>query len=155
MPRGAYAPAMKSVRDRHAVQIAGVESSRPMLFAQGFGCDQTMWSKVAPAFERSFKVVTFDYVGAGRSDRSAYDLARYSSLDGYAQDVLQICADLGLEDVTLVGHSVSAMIGILASVAEPDDSATSSSSHRRPDTSTTCRRIAAASLAETSTVCWT
>ena len=120
MPRAAYAPTMQSVRDRHAVQLAGVESSRPMLFAQGFGCDQTMWRMVAPAFERSFKVVTFDYVGAGRSDRSAYDLARYSSLDGYVQDVLEICSDLGLRDVTFVGHSVSAMIGILASIAEPD-----------------------------------
>ncbi len=90
-----------------------------MLFAHGFGCDQTLWRFVAPAFEDGFRVITFDYVGAGGSDRSAYDPERYATLDGYAQDVLEICRALDLEDVVLVGHSVSATIAILASIAEP------------------------------------
>lgn len=89
------------------------------MFLHGFGCDQTLWRFVAPAFERDFRVVTFDYIGAGASDRSAYDPARYATLQGYADDVLEICDALALEDVILVGHSVSASVAMLASIAEP------------------------------------
>jgi sigma-B regulation protein RsbQ len=91
-----------------------------MLFAHGFGCDQTLWRFVAPAFEADHRVITFDYVGAGASDRSAYDPQRYARLDGYADDIREICAALNLRDVVLVGHSVSAMIAVLAAIAEPD-----------------------------------
>ncbi len=91
-----------------------------MVFAHGFGCDQTLWRFVAPAFESDHRVVTFDYVGAGASDRSAYDPARYASLDGYADDILRICAALDLRDVILVGHSVSTMIAVLASIVAPE-----------------------------------
>jgi len=91
-----------------------------MLFAHGFGCDQNMWRYVAPAFERDFRTVLFDHVGAGRSDLSAYDATKYSSLAGYATDVLDICEALDLRDVVFVGHSVSAMIGMLASLEQPD-----------------------------------
>jgi sigma-B regulation protein RsbQ len=100
--------------------VTGRFDGRPMLFAHGFGCDQTLWRFVAPAFERDHRVITFDYVGAGASDRSAYDAERYASLDGYAQDVLAICHALDIEDVVLVGHSVSATIAILAAIEEPD-----------------------------------
>lgn len=91
-----------------------------MLFAHGFGCDQHMWRYVAPRFEDEFRVVLFDHVGSGKSDLSAYDPQRYSSLSGYADDVVAICSELGLRDVVFVGHSVSAMIGVLAAVAEPE-----------------------------------
>ena len=91
-----------------------------MLFAHGFGCDQNMWRYVAPAFEDEYRVVVFDHVGAGRSDLSAYDRLKYSSLDGYAADILELCRELELDDVIFVGHSVSAMMGILAAAAEPD-----------------------------------
>ena len=90
-----------------------------MLFAHGFGCDQNMWRDVWPAFADEYRVVLFDHVGAGRSDLSAYDPARYATLGAYAEDVLGICRELELEDVIFVGHSVSAMIGALAAVAEP------------------------------------
>jgi sigma-B regulation protein RsbQ len=90
-----------------------------MLFAHGFGCDQAMWRDVAAAFEDDFRVVLFDHVGAGRSDLSAYDPAKYSTLSGYAQDVVEIGRALDLEDAIFVGHSVSAMIGALASIAAP------------------------------------
>jgi sigma-B regulation protein RsbQ len=90
-----------------------------MLFAHGFGCDQNMWRFVAPEFEDEYKVVVFDHVGAGRSDASAYDAVKYGSLHGYAADVLEICRELELHDVVFVGHSVSAMIGVLAAVEEP------------------------------------
>jgi sigma-B regulation protein RsbQ len=90
-----------------------------MVFAHGFGCDQNMWRFVAPEFEDEFKVVLFDHVGAGASDASAYDPVRHSSLRGYAIDVLDICHELGLQNVVFVGHSVSAMIGVLAAVEEP------------------------------------
>jgi sigma-B regulation protein RsbQ len=91
-----------------------------MLFAHGFGCDQNMWRFVAPAFEDDYRVVRFDYVGSGASDLSAYDERRYSALDGYAQDVLDVVHALDLREVVFVGHSVSAMVGVLAANREPD-----------------------------------
>jgi sigma-B regulation protein RsbQ len=90
-----------------------------MLFAHGFGCDQSMWRLVTPAFADDHRIVLFDHVGAGGSELSAYDSARYASLQGYADDVLEICRALELEDVVLVGHSVSAMIAVLAANADP------------------------------------
>lgn len=104
---------------RNNVHVLG-QSTQPMLFAHGFGCDQNMWRYVTPAFEQSFKIVLFDYVGCGRSDLSAYDPERYATLDGYASDVLDIIHALDLRDVIFVGHSVSSMIGLLASLREPD-----------------------------------
>ena len=91
-----------------------------MLFAHGFGCDQNMWRHVAPAFEKDYQVVLFDYVGTGKSDLSAYDPQRYGSLEGYAKDIVEICEALDLRDVILVGHSVSSMIGVLAIREAPD-----------------------------------
>jgi sigma-B regulation protein RsbQ len=90
-----------------------------MVFAHGFGCDQHMWRFVAPAFEDGFRTVLFDYVGAGASDLGAYDPDRYATLDGYARDVVEICEALDLRDAVFVGHSVSSMIGVLASLAAP------------------------------------
>jgi sigma-B regulation protein RsbQ len=91
-----------------------------MMFAHGFGCDQNMWRYVAPAFEDRFRVVLFDHVGAGGSDLRAYDSQRYSTLSGYAEYVLEIGEELGLKDAVFVGHSVSAMIGLLASLKAPN-----------------------------------
>jgi sigma-B regulation protein RsbQ len=104
---------------RNNVRVSG-RGTQPMLFAHGFGCDQHMWRFVAPAFEADYRVVLFDYVGSGKSELSAYDADRYSSLDGYAQDVLDIIHALDLRDVIFVGHSVSSMIGVLAANREPD-----------------------------------
>ncbi|HEX2273688.1 MAG TPA: alpha/beta hydrolase [Acidimicrobiales bacterium] len=105
---------------RNNVTVSGDPAGRPMVFAHGFGCDKNMWRFVAPAFEDRFRTVVFDYVGAGGSDLTAYDPARYGSLDGYADDLLDICAALDMRDVVFVGHSVSAMVGVLAAIAEPD-----------------------------------
>jgi sigma-B regulation protein RsbQ len=105
---------------RNRVTDRGVPSGRPMLFAHGFGCDQEMWRFVAPDFEVDHRVVLFDHVGSGKSDLSAYDPDKYGSLDGYAQDVVDICRELGLSDVVFVGHSVSSMIGVLAYRKAPE-----------------------------------
>jgi sigma-B regulation protein RsbQ len=105
---------------RNNVTVSGREDGQPMLFAHGFGCDQNMWRHVAPAFADEYRIVLFDHVGAGGSDLSAYEPGRYASLDGYADDVLEICAELGLERVIFVGHSVSAMVGVLAAKREPE-----------------------------------
>ena len=104
---------------RHHISISG-SGEQPMLFAHGFGCDQNMWRYVAPAFNERYKVITFDYIGCGKSDVSAYDPHRYGDLHGYADDILQICKALDLRDVIFVGHSVSSMIGVLAATREPD-----------------------------------
>ena len=90
-----------------------------MVFAHGFGCDQNMWRHVAPAFESDFRTVLFDHVGAGQSDLSAYEPAKYASLSGYAADLVEIGRELDLADAVFVGHSVSSMIGILASLQAP------------------------------------
>jgi sigma-B regulation protein RsbQ len=108
----------QNIRSRNNVNVTG-KGAQPMMFAHGFGCDQNMWRFVAPAFEDDYKVVLFDYVGAGKSDLSAYNLERYSTLNGYAEDIIDICKALQLRNVILVGHSVSGMIAVLASLREP------------------------------------
>jgi len=109
----------EAVLARNNVKVFG-RGSQPMLFAHGFGCDQNMWRFVTPAFQSDYRIVLFDYVGSGNSDLGAYDAARYSSLDGYAQDVLDVCHALELREVIYVGHSVSGVIGVLASNREPN-----------------------------------
>jgi sigma-B regulation protein RsbQ len=110
---------MTDVLTRNNVKVTG-SGSQPILFAHGFGCDQNMWRYVAPSFEEDYRVIVFDYVGSGGSDLSAYDSARYATLDGYAQDILDICEALDLHDVILVGHSVSSMVAVLAANREPE-----------------------------------
>ena len=109
----------QDIAKRNNVHVTG-RGSQPMLFAHGFGCDQNMWRFITPAFESHYKTVLFDYVGAGKSDINAYHDKRYSTLDGYARDILEICTALDLRDVILVGHSVSSMICMLAAIAEPE-----------------------------------
>jgi sigma-B regulation protein RsbQ len=108
----------KAPLQRNNVHVSGT-GPRTMVFAHGFGCDQNMWRDVAREFESDWRVVLFDHVGAGRSDLSAYDPAKYSRLDGYADDVVEIGRALGLEGAVFVGHSVSAMIGALACIKAP------------------------------------
>lgn len=107
------------ILQRNNVRVSG-SGVKTIMFSHGFGCDQHMWSDVAERFEQDFKVVLFDHMGAGRSDLTAYDLAKYASLDGYASDVVEIGRALELQDAIFVGHSVSAMIGALASLKAPD-----------------------------------
>ena len=104
---------------RNNVVERGVPDGQPMLFAHGFGCDQEMWRFVWPAFAETHRVVLFDHVGYGGSDAAAFDPSRYSTLAGYAGDVVAIVDELDLRDVVFVGHSVSAMIGVLAAIARP------------------------------------
>lgn len=105
---------------RNNVSVSGAVRGQPMLFAHGFGCDQNMWRHVAREFADEYRIVLFDHVGAGGSNLEAYDREKYSSLDGYAADVLDICRELELRDLIFVGHSVSSMIGVLAAAKEPE-----------------------------------
>lgn len=100
--------------------VTGREDGPVVVLAHGFGCDQNLWRLLVPALAERFRVVLFDHVGVGRSDLTAWDEQRYASLDSYAEDVVEICRDLEAGPVVLVGHSVSAMIGVLAVVADPD-----------------------------------
>lgn len=108
-----------SIFERNNVSVSG-DGETPMVFAHGYGCDQQMWRLVAPAFAASHRVVLFDHVGAGRSNAAAYDRAKYASLHGYAHDLLEICEALDIRHGVFVGHSVSATIGVIAAVEEPD-----------------------------------
>jgi sigma-B regulation protein RsbQ len=105
---------------RNHVIEHGVPHGQPMVMAHGFGCDQNMWRYVWPAFADRYRIVLFDHVGSCGSDRGAYDPHRYASLDGYAEDVLAICEERDLRDIVFVGHSVSAMIGVLAAAQQPE-----------------------------------
>ncbi|MEO8329820.1 MAG: alpha/beta hydrolase [Candidatus Nanopelagicales bacterium] len=105
---------------RHHVSLSGPDDGKPMVFAHGFGCDQTMWRHVAPAFADRYRVITFDHIGAGGSDLSSYDAQKYADLSGYAADVVEIVRSLDLHNVVFVGHSVSAIIGALAVIEAPD-----------------------------------
>ena len=113
------AAATLNVLRRNNVKESGVATGRPIVFAHGFGCSQDTWRLVAPHFERDHRVITFDHVGSGGSDLGAYDRGKYDSLYGYAEDVLEIITQLDLHDVVYAGHSVGAMIGVLAAVTSP------------------------------------
>ena len=108
-----------TVQQRHNINISG-SGKKAIVFAHGFGCDQNMWRHVAPAFENEYQTVLFDNIGAGKSDLSSYNFEKYASLDGYASDVTEIVTGLGLERPVFVGHSVSAMVGLLSQSKTPD-----------------------------------
>ena len=105
---------------RDDVRVSGAASARPLVLVHGFGCDQEMWRHVVPDLATDHRVVTFDLVGFGSSDVRAYDRERYGTLRGHAADVVGVCRRLGLSDVVLVGHSVSAMTAVLAQQLAPD-----------------------------------
>jgi len=104
---------------RNNVKVFG-SGTQPLVFAHGFGCDQNMWRYVTPAFEDDYRIVLFDYVGSGNSDMNSFDVERYSRLEGYARDVSEVLDALDLQEVTFIGHSVSGMIGSLASIDRPE-----------------------------------
>ncbi|MEV5919896.1 alpha/beta hydrolase [Streptomyces pseudogriseolus] len=108
-----------SILRRNNVRVTGATTGRPVVLVHGFGCDQNMWRLVEPLLAEDHPLVLFDYVGAGRSDLSAWQEDRYSSLDGYARDLVEVCEELDLRDAVVVGHSVSAMTGVLAAAAAP------------------------------------
>jgi sigma-B regulation protein RsbQ len=107
-----------NVIKRNNVKVFG-KGDKTLMFGHGFGCDQSMWRFVTPAFQQKYRIVLFDHVGAGNSDTAAYDKKKYSTLDGYASDIVEICKSLGLHDVIFVGHSVSAMVGVLSAIQAP------------------------------------
>lgn len=111
---------MVDVLRRNNVSVSGRADGQPMVFAHGFGCDQSMWRLVAPAFEATHKVVLYDIVGFGSSDTSAFDPSRYRDLGGYAREIIDVIEALDLRDVIFVGHSASAMSGVLAAAEHPD-----------------------------------
>lgn len=109
----------KKIIKRNNITIHG-DGNKPMLLVHGYGCDQNMWRFITPKFKADYQIILIDLVGSGKSDENAYDYNKYNSLEGYADDIVEICDALGLEDVNFVGHSVSAMIGTLASLKRPD-----------------------------------
>lgn len=110
---------MVNVIARNNVKVLG-DGEKTILFGHGFGCSQSMWRLMVPFFESTYRIVLFDYVGSGKSDLTAYDPEKYNTLDGYAQDLIEIIEELDLNKVIFVGHSVSSMIGMLASIKRPD-----------------------------------
>lgn len=110
---------MVDILKRNNVNIMG-EGNQTIVFAHGLACDQTIWNTVLPYFKEDYRIVLFDYVGSGKSDFNAFDPKRYSTMHGYVKDFVEILETLHVGKVIFVGHSVSAMIGILASIEKPD-----------------------------------
>jgi len=108
-----------NVIKRNNVIVSG-KGTDPMMFAHGFGCDQNMWRFVAPQFADAYQIILFDHVGAGQSDLNAFDYDKYKILDGYADDIVDIAKELNLKNIIFVGHSVSAMIGVIAANKSPE-----------------------------------
>jgi sigma-B regulation protein RsbQ len=108
-----------NVSARNNVNVVGPEDKPTIMLAHGFGCDQQLWRMVVPELLPNFRIVLFDHVGSGAADPAAWDAERYASLQGYADDMLEILSELDLRDVTLVGHSVAAMMGVLAAATDP------------------------------------
>lgn len=109
---------MSAILQRHAVQATGSDGP-PLVFANGFGCDQNVWRAVAPAFASTYRVVRFDYAGAGAADVAAWNPGRHGSLHGYARDLLDVLEALDLPPATVVGHSAGATIAALAANVAP------------------------------------
>ena len=103
---------------RNNITIQGT-GSKSMFLVHGYGCDQNMWRYITPQFKEDYRIILIDLVGSGKSDENAYDYDKYSSLEGYADDIIEICDALNAKDVCFVGHSVSAMIGVLAAIKRP------------------------------------
>jgi sigma-B regulation protein RsbQ len=108
-----------NIKARNNIKIQGTGSTS-MFLVHGYGCDQNMWRFITPEFKEDYKIILIDLVGSGKSDKNAYDYEKYSTLEGYANDIIEICDDLNLQDVCYVGHSVSAVIGLLAVVKRPE-----------------------------------
>src|SRR5689334_21353320 len=108
-----------AARSRNNVNIVGSDDAPTIVLAHGFGCDQQLWRLVVPELVPNFRVVLFDHVGSGAAEPAAWDAERYGSLQQYADDILEILSELDLRDVTFVGHSVAAMMGVLAVAADP------------------------------------
>jgi sigma-B regulation protein RsbQ len=104
-----------NILERNNVKVIG-KGETTLMLGHGFGCDQHMWRFMLPLLESNYKIVLFDYVGCGQSDVSAFDKKRYQTLEGYAQDIIEICDELQLQEVVFIGHSVSSMIGMLAAI---------------------------------------
>lgn len=107
------------LRSRNNVRFAGVKGAPLIMLAHGFGCDQNLWRLVEARLESTYQLLLFDHVGSGNSDPSAWDPQRYASLEAYADDILAIVGELDVHNVVLVGHSVAAMMGVLAVAADP------------------------------------
>ncbi len=110
-------PVNASAVERHHARVAGT-GAKTLVFSHGFGCDKTIWRFVAPAFEDRYRTLVFDHAGNGESV-DAWDPARHASLAGYAQDLLEVLDDAGLEEVVCVGHSIGSIIMMLAAIAQP------------------------------------
>ncbi|HET8819041.1 MAG TPA: alpha/beta hydrolase [Xanthomonadaceae bacterium] len=108
-----------TLRERHHVTVTG-QGPETMIFAHGFGCDQNMWRLMAPSYEDRYRTIRYDLVGSGRSDLSAYDRSRYGTLQGHADDLVELVREFAHGPAVVVGHSVSAMIGLLAGVKAPE-----------------------------------
>ncbi|MDQ0648257.1 sigma-B regulation protein RsbQ [Microbacterium natoriense] len=110
----------EEIMRRNAVTILGPVDADVIVFAHGYGTDQSIWRPIAETFAADHRVVLFDYVGSGASDLGSYDERRYDALEGYADDLIEVLDAVAAESAVLVAHSISGMIGALASIRRPE-----------------------------------
>ena len=111
---------MTNIIIRNNVKVVGKKNAPILMLAHGFGCDQNMWQFMLPELERHYQIVLFDYAGSGQSLLTGYTIEKYSTLEGYAQDIIDIIEELKLKAVTIIAHSVSSIIASIASLEIPN-----------------------------------
>ncbi|KAF5739473.1 putative sigma factor sigb regulation protein rsbq [Tripterygium wilfordii] len=108
-----------SIIDALNVRVIG-SGNEILVLAHGFGTDQSAWQRILPYFTQYFRVVLYDLVCAGSVNPQYFDSNKYTTLDAYVDDLMAILDALRIDRCYYVGHSVSAMIGILASIRRPE-----------------------------------
>ena len=90
-----------------------------VVFGHGFGTTQLAWDPQVEILKKRCRVVTFNHAGATEQTIAAYQPSRHSRYEGFAEDLLGIGDEFDLQGATYVGHSMGAMIGVIAACAEP------------------------------------
>ncbi|XP_044469105.1 probable esterase KAI2 [Mangifera indica] len=110
---------MGIVEEAHNIKVVG-SGEQTIVLAHGFGTDQSVWKHLVPHLLEDYRVVLYDNMGSGATNPDYFDFNRYATLEGYAYDLLAIFEELKIESCIFVGHSVSCMVGAMASISRPD-----------------------------------
>ncbi|MGE5491548.1 MAG: alpha/beta fold hydrolase [Actinomycetota bacterium] len=93
---------------------------RTVVLGHGFGADQSSWAAVVEALVAAgYRAVTYDSAGTTGQTLGLYQAERHGSLFGFAEDVIALMGEMGIERAHYVGHSAGGMIGILAANGQP------------------------------------
>ncbi|MBV2179900.1 MAG: alpha/beta hydrolase [Castellaniella sp.] len=95
------------------------KGGQTLLLGHGFGCDQTVWAPIREGLNAAYRVASYNLAGSGPQGDQAYDADIHDHVFGYADDLLTILDEQQAGPVVYIGHSFSAMIGLVAAAARP------------------------------------